>query len=578
MQENGKFTRKFFDSQTRWTWIGEGSIGGKAAGLVKIDEITAAIPRPETLADIEIHIPTFTVVRTGIFDAFIERNRLREVIESGSPDDVIAREFQKASLPAEILGDLHTVTQQVRTPLAVRSSSMLEDSLTQPFAGIYTTKMIPNNQPSPDARFQKLLEAVKLVYASTFFKSARDYIRATGCQPEEEKMAVVIQEVVGKRFGDRFYPQVSGVARSYNFYPVGNARREDGVVSLALGLGKTIVDGDTCWTYSPERPNVAPPYNSFAELLEQTQTQFWAVNMGKPPEYDPTRETEYLVRPNLLDAESDDTLSSLVSTYDSQSDRLKAGISSPGPRVLNFAGLLVHKQIPLNEIVKLLLDVCRNVVGYPVEIEFAVTFEPVRIGFLQVRPMTISSEEVAITDEDLATNDLLLASERVMGNGIENSIRDVVFVKPERFDLKFTRTIAAELEEMNRTLLEERRPYLLIGFGRWGSSDPWLGIPVNWGQVSGAKAIVEATLPAVNVDLSQGSHFFHNLVSFKVSYFSVPHTGRYAVNWEWLFRQRTAAETGFVRHVVLPFPLSMKVDGRTGRGVVRVRSHGDTTA
>jgi pyruvate phosphate dikinase-like enzyme len=574
MLETGKFRRTLIDPEAGWTWIGEGSIGGKASGLAAVHTLVSTLPKPESLAAIEINIPAFTVIRTGIFDAFIGRNRLREFVESGPPDDVIAQEFQKASLPAEVLGDLRSLTQQVRVPLALRSSSMLEDSLAQPFAGIYTTKMIPNNQPSPDTRFQKLLEAVKLIYASTFFKSARDYIRATGRLPDEEKMAVVVQEVVGQRIGDRFYPQVSGVARSYNFYPVGNARREDGVVSLALGLGKTIVDGDTCWTYSPERPTIAPPYNSFGELLEQTQTQFWAVNMGKPPAYDPIHETEYLVRPALSDAESDGALRYLASTYDAQSDRLVPGISVPGPRVLNFAGLLVLKEFPLNDAVKLLLDACKKAVGYPVEIEFAATFSPPRIGFLQVRPMNVSSEEVIITGEDLRSNDALLASERVMGNGVDNTMRDIVYVKPERFDPKYTPQIGSELEKINRDLLEQRRPYLLIGFGRWGSSDPWLGIPVNWGQISGARAIVEATQPSMNVDLSQGSHFFHNLISFSVSYFCVSYDGPYAIDWKWLSGQRTVAETDFVRHVALPSPLSAKVDGKTGRGVIRFLAYG----
>lgn len=576
MQEIGEYKRAFFDPKSRWTWIGTGSIGGKASGLVSINDIVAAEFNSGRFSQVEISIPTFTVVRTDVFDAFIERNHLRRIIDGEAPDDVIAREFQKASLPTEILGDFRALVEQVHSPLAVRSSSLLEDSLHQPFAGIYTTKMIPNNQPSPDVRFQKLMEAIKLVYASTFFSSARDYIRAAGCRQEDEKMAVVIQEVVGHRFGDRFYPQVSGVARSFDYYPAGRARREDGVISLALGLGKTIVDGGMCWTYSPMRPNVAPPFGSIREMLEQTQTQFWAVNMGKPPAYDPIHETEYLVQSTLADAEEDGTLQRLVSTYDVESDRIISGMSLPGPRVLNFARLLARDEIPLTDILKKLLEASTKALGAPVEIEFASTLNPDRIGLLQVRPMVVSGEVVDVAEDELSRHGVLIASERVLGNGNDESIYDVVYVKPERFDPKFTRTIAYDLEQINRKMLEEHRPYLLIGFGRWGSSDPWLGIPVNWGQVSGARAIVEATQPTMNVELSQGSHFFHNLISFKVSYFSVSHSGGYRIDWKWFDRQNTETETDLVRHVRLSSPLQIKVDGRSGRGVIKALSTENT--
>jgi hypothetical protein len=578
MLDTGEFHRVFFDSLNRWTWIGSGLIGGKASGLISINDILAAEFTTGASETMEINIPTFTVVRTDVFDAFVERNHLRELIgvDQDQPDDVIAMEFQKASLPTEVLGNLRALIAHVNTPLAVRSSSVLEDSLHQPFAGIYTTKMIPNNQSSPDVRFQKLVEAIKLIYASTFFKAAREYIRATGHRPEEEKMAIVIQEVVGKRFGDRFYPQVSGVARSYNFYPAAHTKREDGVVSLALGLGKTIVDGGNCWTYAPAKPNAPSPFNSTHDMLKQTQTQFWAVNMGKPSAYDPIHETEYLSQLTLGDAEKDETLRALASTYDVYSDRIITGTAAFGPRVLNFAGLLSWKEIPLNDTIRRLLEVCRNTIGYPVEIEFAVTFNPDRIGFLQVRPMVVSGEEVVISEEELCGENVFIVSDRVLGNGTDNSLRDIVYVKPDRFDLRFTRRIADELEGINRKLFEQKRPYVLIGFGRWGSSDPSLGIPVNWGQVSGAKVIVEATQPTMNVELSQGSHFFHNLTSFKVSYFCVSHTGKYSINWKWLELQQTETETDLVRHVVLPSSLEVKVDGRSGLGVIKLATREHT--
>jgi hypothetical protein len=438
---------------------------------------------------------------------------------------------------------------------------------------VYQTKMIPNNQPDPDARFRKLVEAIKFVFASAYSKVAKSYLRATDRTVRDEKMAVIIQEVIGDRHFDRFYPHVSGVARSHNFYPMGSAKPEEGVVSLALGLGKTIVDGGIPWSYSAAHPKAPPPFASASDQLKNTQLEFWAVNMGEPPEYDPIAETEYLVKADLQSAELDDSLRFVASTYDAQTERIVLGTGRDGPRVLNFAPLLDLEEFPINKIVKRLLSACETEMGTDVEIEFAVTFpsgkdEPARFGFLQVRPMVVPEEMVEITDDEMSAPTVLLASDRVMGNGIEETIRDVVFVKPESFEARFTGTIADQLERVNLTLMSEDRPYLLIGFGRWGSVDPWLGIPVKWGQICGAKAIVEATLPDMNVEPSQGSHFFHNISSFQVSYFSVHHERKPNIDWNWLKIQKTVAETEHIRQVRSEAPLRIKVDGRTGRGAI----------
>ena len=551
MQKLPEFRRDFFDPNLRFTRIGDGAIGGKAQALVSIEDIlTKHFPSGQSFG-FEITIPAFTVLCTDVFDEFLARNSLNKIAYSDSPDEVIAHEFQKAEFPVEFLGDLRGLVEKVRVPLAIRSSSLLEDSLHQPFAGIYTTKMIPNNAPGADERFRKFIEAIKLVYASAFFRAAKDYIRAAGLNPAEEKMAVVVQEVVGTRHADRFYPEISGVARSYNYYAAGRSRPEQGALSLALGLGKTIVDGDLCWTYSPAAPKIAPPTASIRELLNQTQSRFWAINMGKPPAYDPLQETEYLLHCDLSDAESDDTLKLLASTYDPQSDRLTMGIGRKGPRVLNFAGILHTKDVPLNDLVRELLKIGQEAEQVPVEIEFAVTLNPRRFGFLQIRPMMVSAEEVTITDADWNRENVWIASSSVLGNGILDSIQDVVYVDREKFDLKFSRQIALEIAEINRRLLSENGRYLLLGFGRWGSSDPWLGIPVNWGQVSGAKVIVEAALPEVRVELSQGSHFFHNLISFKVAYFSVRPVPSDHIQWHWLAQQPVEQQTEFVRHAKL---------------------------
>jgi len=567
------FDRKFFASDEVITAIGSGSIGGKASGLAFIKDMLADRSDDIGKDKIRVGIPRLAVLATDAFDEFMESNDLYETARSDMRDDLIAHAFQRADLPYELVGDLRALIEAVDTPLAIRSSSLLEDAMYEPFAGVYATKMIPNNQSDADARFRKLVEAIKFVYASTFFESARDYILAAGRSPDEEKMAVAIQEVVGRRFGERFYPHISGVARSYNFYPTGKAKPEQGVVNLALGLGKTIVDGGLSWVYSPAYPKLTPPVGSPAELLKLTQTKYWAVNMGRPPEYDPIRETEYLVHADLRDAERDGTLRFIASTYRPRDDRLVPGIGSDGPRALTFAPILSERELPLNDLVVSLLKLCEDAVGSPVEIEFAVTLDPksgtpARFGFLQVRPMVVSDEKVEIADTEMTGDDVLAASDLVMGNGVVDTITDIVYVKPDSFEAAHTPAIAGELARLNRGLIAEKRKYLLIGFGRWGSSDPWLGIPVEWGTVSGAGAIVEATLPEMNVDLSQGSHFFHNISSFRIGYFMVKHTGRYKINWDWLDRQNEIVSGRFVRHVRASKSLTIKIDGRSGRGVI----------
>ncbi|MBL7033626.1 MAG: hypothetical protein ISR91_05715 [Candidatus Delongbacteria bacterium] len=537
-----RFNRRFLESDSCVSFIGTGSLGGKAQGLCNINELLRTAFDSKTFPQITVAVPTFTVIRTDIFDAFMERNNLHEIALSTALDDRIAHAFQQASLPFEILGDLRALVAEVHRPLAVRSSSLLEDAMYEPFAGIYGTKMTPNNQPDTDTRFRKLVEAIIFVYASTYFKAARDYMKATRHKIESEKMAVIIQEVAGQRHENRFYSELSGVGRSFNFYPMGRALPEQGVVNLALG--KTIVDGGGSWSYSPALPRVKPPYGTLDQMLKQTQTEFWAVNMGKPPAWDPIGETEYLVECNITVAESDGTIKHLASTLDRNSDRLTIGIGNNGPRILTFAPLLQIETIPLNDLLKQLLALSESRLKAPVEIEFAMTFDeapptgtPHRFSFLQVRPMVVSTEEIEITPEELSAVENLAASESTLGNGRYDTIRDIVYVKPDMFKPEHSPQVSRELEEMNKQLLAEEREYLLIGFGRWGSSDPWLGIPVDWGQISGARTIIEATQENINVELSQGSHFFHNLTSFNVCYFSLPLTGRYQVDWEWLDRQ-----------------------------------------
>ena len=392
------FDRGFSDPRQRLSYVGAGSLGGKASGLGFIQELLTSEFDAALFPDIDVGVPRLTVLLTSVFDEFIRRNGLRDVADGDASDTYIAYAFQKADLPAEFLGDLRALVEHVHTPLAVRSSSLLEDARDEPFAGVYGTKMIPNNQESADERFRRLMEAIKFVYASTFFGGARGYLRATRHRPSDERMAVIIQEVVGARFGDRFYPALSGVARSFNYYPQGRARPADGVASLALGLGKTIVDGDACWTYALEYPRIAPPFSSAEDTFRETQTRFWAVNMAKPPAYDPIHETEYLMKSDLGDAEQDGTLRFIASTYDAQSGSISLGTGKAGPRVLTFAPLLTMNEIAVNDLVRNLVRLAERKLESPVEIEFAMTFNPHRFGFLQVRPMAVSDAAVTVSE------------------------------------------------------------------------------------------------------------------------------------------------------------------------------------
>jgi hypothetical protein len=564
------FSRHFFGAPARFTRIGSGPTGGKAAGLLRMRDVVDALQPPPR---VQIDIPRFTVLTADVFDDFMRQAGVRAIAASGEPDARIALAFQQASLPVGILGDLRAVVEQVHTPLAVRSSSLLEDAMTEPFAGIYGTKMLPNNQPDADARFRRLAEAVKFVYASTFFADARAYRHTMNRGDLDDGMAVIVQEVVGRRHRERYYPDVSGVARSFSFYRAAGARPEDGVVALALGLGRTIVDDGIAWSYSPTRPAAPPPVASPRELANWTQKAFWAVNMGTPP-YDPIRETEYLLHEPLTAAEYDGTLRLTSSTYDGARDRLIPGDGIPGPRVLNFAPLLALREWPLNDAVRLLLQACENAAGGAVEIEFAVTFDTAadraHLGFLQVRPMIVTAASLDVTADDLAAPDTLIASPHVLGNGTVADLHDIVYLRPDRFDAKHSTRIALQIAQLNATLVAEHRGYVLVGFGRWGSSDPWLGVQLAWPQISGARAIVEATLPTFHVEMSQGSHFFHNIASHGVAYFSI--AGESArVDWEQLERQPVVNETEFARHVRTKRPLVVRVDGRSGRGVVRLQ-------
>ncbi len=562
-----RFQRKFFDTTEDFTIIGNGSIGAKAKGLAFIKK--HLVEKAET-SDFILGIPRLTVIATDFFDEFMVSNNLYEVVYSGDSDTYIAHKFQKAELPVNLVGDLRSIASEAKTPLAIRSSSLFEDAVFEPFAGIYATKMISNNQLDEDTRFKRIVEAVKFVYASTFFKKAMEYMFSVDKRPKDEKMAVIIQEVVGSRHGNKFYPSISGVARSYNFYPIGRSKPEEGVINLAMGLGKTIVDGGVSWTFSPAYPNVPAPFGSIKALMDNTQRNFWAVNMEKPYLYDPVNEEEYLLHLDINEAEHDGTLDYVCSTYDAASDRVKPGTGTEGPRIVNFNPILDLNLIPLNPLLKELLKISERALEAPVEIEFAVNIDgenaPPRFGFLQVRPMTVTTDIIDIEENEFSGS--IMPEGYVLGNGVVDYLSDIVFLKPEVFDISNSEEIAGELEILNKLIKSENKKYLLIGYGRWGSTDKWLGIPVEWAQISNAKVIVEAMLPDFDVELSQGSHFFHNINSFQVLYFSIKSDKVSGFDWGWLNEQETVNELAYTKHIRLQKPLIIKVDGRIAKGVI----------
>lgn len=551
---------------------GSGGTGGKAAGLEVIENRLKEL-RSDVELPMDVSVPEYSVIPTEFFTDFVQRNHLEHLAEDDTPDDRIGMAFMDGEMSPRLTGSLWKYISEMHEPVAVRSSSLLEDSLESPLAGIYQTKMIPNNQPSPQSRFTKLMEAIKLVWASTYFQDAVDFHRGLNIPTSSEAMAVILQMIAGRRYGSRFYPMVSGVARSLNYYAFGKSEPEDGVVNLALGLGKTIVDGAPCWTYSPARPGTPPPFGSIGEMMRETQNSFWAVNMGRVTDYDPIRETEYMFSCTLEDADYDDTLKYTASTYIPGSDRLVSGTGRKGPRVLDFAPILKDNIMPLNETLLKLMDCFSGGGETPVEIEFALRGpgrqkEPASLCLLQLRETAAMDSEVSIDDEDRNEERLVLQSRKALGN-CRTEFEYAVYVKPESFSASRTSAIAGEIAAVNRELRKKDIGYILIGYGRWGSSDPWLGIPVKWGQISGAGAIVELTGTGMRVELSQGSHFFHNLSSFGIGYLCVSEALDGGIAWDLLNRgSETVSESEHVKCVRIHSGLTVKIDGKQGLGVV----------
>lgn len=567
------FKRDRFDRYSNFARIGDGSLGGKGRGLAFIDNMVKRHAEFEEFDNARVAIPKTVVLCTDVFDEFMDSNGLYQIALSDVEDDVILKYFLKAKLPDRLVEDFFTFFDAVKSPIAIRSSSLLEDSHYQPFAGIYSTYMIPYLDDKYEM-LRMLSDAIKGVYASVYYRDSKAYMQATSNVIDQEKMAVILQEVVGNQYGDRYYPSISGVARSLNYYPLGEEKAEEGTVNIALGLGKYIVDGGMTLRFSPYHPNKVLQTSELDIALKETQTRFYALDLKNAGHDFSIDDGFNLLKLHVKDAETDGSLQYIASTYDPYDQVIRDGIYPGGRKVITFANILQHDVFPLAEILQLVLQYGQNEMRRPVEIEFAATLnkEKDKAGtfyLLQIRPIVDCKE---MLDEDLTLVEdeaTVLRSNNALGHGIMNDIQDIVYVKTDNYSASNNQLIAYEIEKLNKEFLDKGRNYILVGPGRWGSSDTWLGIPVKWPHISAARVIVEAGLTNYRVDPSQGTHFFQNLTSFGVGYFTINafmNDGVY--NQEFLNSHEPVTETKFLRHVHFDKPLVVKIDGKKNIGLV----------
>jgi len=566
------YQKERFDEYSNFARIGDGSLGGKGRGLAFIGAMVKRYPKLEH-DHFAVTIPKTVVICTDIFDEFMETNELYPVALSDVDDETILKYFLRASLPARLIEDLMAFFDVVKSPIAVRSSSLLEDSHYQPFAGIYSTYMVPKLEDKYDM-LRTLSDAIKSVYASVFYRDSKAYMTATSNLIDQEKMAIVLQEVVGNRYNDRFYPTISGVARSLNFYPIGNEKAEDGIANIALGLGKYIVDGGQTLRFSPRHPHNILQMSTMDFALRETQTRFYALDLKNLADQFSVDDSFNLLRLNLKDADADGSLKFIVSTYDPYDQVIRDGYYPGGRKILSFVNVLQHEVFPLADTLDQILHVGQDEMGRPIEIEFAVNIDPQNPGFatfylLQVRPIVDNKE---VMEEDLTLveqEDTILTSTSVLGHGIVTDVQDIIYVKTGAFCSSNNQSIAYDIEKMNRQFTGEEKNYVLVGPGRWGSSDSWLGIPVKWPHISNARVIVECGLENYRVDPSQGTHFFQNLTSFGVGYFTInPFKGDGWFDEGYLNSLPAVEETEYLRHVRFDKPVVIKMDGKKSLGVV----------
>ena len=569
-----KFDKTSFDEYHIFSRIGEGSIGGKARGLAFINRIIKNNKLFNRFHDVVITIPRTVVLSTDIFDEFMEQNNLYNVALSDLTDNEILNRFISAELPGHVYQDFYAFLAVSRNfPIAVRSSSKLEDSHYQPFAGIYSTYMIPR---LPDNKFmiKMLSDAIKEVYASVYYKSSKTYMTATSNVIDEEKMGIILQEVCGTRHGDIYYPTLSGVARSINYYPIGSEKAADGIVNMAFGLGKLIVEGGLSLRFSPKYPKKILQLSSPEAALRDTQKVFCALDLNVNSFVPSTDDGVNILKLDIKDANNDAAMKYVSSTYDRVNNVLRDGIVHKGKRVITFSGILQHKTFPLAEILSTLLELGQKEMNNPVEIEFAANLEtppgsPKIFSFLQIRPIVHTEEAVNINLGHIKQENTIVFSESALGNGVFKGIQDLVYIKPDSFSSVNNSNVALEIEKINSEFVKNAVGYVLIGPGRWGSTDPWLGIPVKWAQISAARIIIESGLKNYRIDPSQGTHFFQNLTSFRVGYFTInPYINEGFYDVGFLNNLDAVYEDIYLRHVRFENPLEIMIDGRKHKGVI----------
>jgi hypothetical protein len=558
--------------ETNVVSLSAGSLGGKGRGLAFINTLIYSFELGRLIPGINIKTPVTAIIGTDEFDQFMERNHLWNLVKEEKDFDLIQKTFMESSLSYTLEKKLRVFLKKITKPLAVRSSSLFEDSMSQPFSGIFGTYLLPNNNPDPEIRMKHLSDAIKLVFASVYSKNARAYFEAINYKIELEKMAVVIQEVVGNRYDDAFYPHISGSAQSFNFYPVAHMTPKDGFAVTSLGLGQYVMEGNMAYRFSPAYPAIE--IISQKDLYKNSQVWFYAVDLSKKDLNLLEGEIAGLKMLDISDAENHGTLNHIASVLNPDNDTINPGLDSPGPRVISFADILKYNYIPLAATLKTVLDVVTEACGTPVEIEFAVDLNRDETGnasfyLLQIKPLLGTGAGYNIDTETINEDDLVLLTRKSMGNGLIDGITDIIFIEPEKFDNKLTVEMADEIAATNEKMVKENRKYILIGPGRWGSRDRFLGIPVTWPQISRAKVIVEVSLPDFHPDASLGSHFFHNVTSMNVGYFSVnQNSDQDKINWEKIRKQQVVGKGEFFRHIRFEKPLLVRMDGKKGMAVI----------
>jgi hypothetical protein len=569
-----QFNKENFDEYLTFTRIGSGSLGGKARGLAFLDNLISRNKLMHKYEGANIRIPRTLVLTTEVFDEFMESNGLLKSAVTDLSDKEVLNLFLQAQIPEKIQSDLLAFTRIVKNPLAIRSSSLLEDSHYQPFAGIYSTYMVPCSDQDEENKIKNISDAIKAVYASVYYKSSRDYMAATSHVIDEEKMGIIIQETVGRRYDQYFYPSISGVARSVNFYPIEPEKAEDGIASIALGLGKYIVDGGTSLRFSPIHPKKILQLSSTEMTLRETQKVFYALDLNNTHFTLETDDSTNLAKLRINVAEKNGSLQQISSTYDFQNNVISEGMYVEGKKVITFSNILKYKTFPLTDIIHDILHVGEKEMGKGVEIEFAVEIDhqkgkPGTFYILQIRPIVENQELLTDDLSKIEEKESIIICKSALGNGQIKQIHHLVYIKPDSFDSSRSEEIAEMVGKVNEQMIEEKSNYILIGPGRWGSSDPWLGIPVKWPQISMARLIVESGLENYRIDPSQGTHFFQNLTSFRVGYFTInPFIGDGYFDLEYLNRMEAVSENEYIRVVRFEKALEIKIDGKNKHGVV----------